>query len=555
MLKDQTLAEQVYNSINTAVEAENELLKYASENNIPLFSEVSDLLYVMLDKISGISGILVKEEPALSLDKAIASVIDSLNRIISLMKSDRERALKKIEYELIPLTEECRINFYFWGIVSGDKEKEEKYLNEDIYELARNKYIENSVRTGEWKYDLSITVLAYNKLDYTRKCISYLMKYYPRNLRTELILINHGSDDGTKEFFESINPDKQLDIKVNGGGLSAISRIVEGKYTVSISNDVFIQRNTIKNLYECIISDPEIGYIVPSTPNVSNYQAIPCNYSNEEELEEFCRNNNIPNADRREQRTRLCDPIGMINSEIIWKLKHSYRYYSKNSFSFPDDNFSLLCRRSGYKMFLVKDAYCHHCGSVTLKEDRNTNSAAAYLKGRNDFKKRYGIDPWFKCAYSYNLFQNIAINKTGPVNILAVNGGLGNNGLKIKELLKENVANRDVFLKYFLTDILYFDDVKYLGDCAVVENSIENLAADELKYDYMVVEDIEFKKETINHIVGLFLSKCNTKAMLIIEAKCSDKKIIENNISFDEISGIITIPDDEKKMWVVISIK
>ena len=555
MLKDQTLAEQVYNSINTAIEAENELMKYASQNDIPLFSEVASLLFVMLEKIRSISQTLVKEEPALSIDKAIASIIDSLNRIIPLMKNDRERALSKIEYELIPLTEECRINFYFWGIVSGNKEKEEKYLNEEIYELAQNKYIENSVRTGEWKYDLSIIVLAYNKLDYTKKCVSHLMKHYPRYLRTELILINHGSDDGTKEYFESINPDKQLDIKVNGGGLTAISRIVEGKYTLSISNDVFIQRNTIKNLYECITSDPKIGYIVPSTSNVSNYQAIPCNYSTEKELEEFCKTNNIPNSDKREQRTRLCDPIGMINNEIKWKLKHSYRYYSKNHFSFPDDNFSLLCRRNGHKMFLVKDAYCHHCGSITLKNDQNTNSAAAYLNGRNDFKKRYGIDPWFKCAYSYNLFENIVINKTGPVNILAVNGGLGSNGLKIKELLKENVSNRNVFLKYFLTDSLYYDDVKYLGDCAVVENSIESLTLDELKYDYMVIEDIEFKKESIKHIVGLFLSKCNPKAMLILEAKCSDKKMIENNISFDEISGIITIPEDGEKMWVVISIK
>lgn len=553
MLKDQALAEQVYNSIDTAIEAEYELLKYAFEDQMPEFSEVSVLLSVMLEKIESVSENLVKEVPALSTYKAVVSILDSLNRITALMTSDRERALSKIEYELIPLTEECRANFYFWGIVSGDKEREEKYLNEDIHYLARNQYVERSVQTGEWKYDLSITVLAYNNLDYTQKCIENLMKYYPRFLRTELILINHGSEDGTREYFERVNPDKLLDIKVNGGGLSAVHRITEGKYLLSVSNDVYVQRNTIYNCYNCMISDPKAGFVVPATSNISNLQTLKCEYSNEAELEAFCLKNNICDPDKWERRTRLCDPIGLVSNELINELNPYHRYYSENSFSFPDDNLSLLCRRNGYNMYLAKDGYCHHCGSATLKNDKNTNSEEAFLKGRANFMKRYRIDPWHKPAFSYSLFESIDINKTGHVNILAINGGLGGNGLKIKELLKENVSNRDVYLKYFLTDSLYYDDVKYMGDLVQLADSIEELTHDSSKYDYIVAEDIEFGKENIAHILDLLIGKCAPKALLILEAKYSDKEMLANYRG--NISGMVTVPEDEEHMWAVFKLK
>lgn len=555
MLKNQKLAEQIFDSLNLAIEAERELLQYAQKNEMHAFSEIAGFLFSMLQRLAALIEPLKKEEQILPSYQAMESILDSLQRIIPLMESDRAYALSKIEFELIPLTEEGRANFYFWSMVSGDKEKEQKYLQEDIRELARNTYIEKSVETGKWKYDLSIFVLAYNKLDYTKKCIDSLLKYYPRFLKTELILVNHGSDDETKEYFEQLHPDKQLDIKVNGGGLFAVYRIIEGKYVLSINNDVFVQKNTIKNLYECISSNPKIGFAVPSTPNVSNLQTIPSNYTNESELEAFCTQNNIKNPDRWEQRTRLCDPINMINSEIYWKLKPSHQYFSVNPFSFPDDQISLLCRRNGYPFYLVKDAYCFHCGSVTLNEEQKTNSQKAFLAGRANFLRRYGIDPWYKCAFSNQLFQQIEINKTGHVNILAVNGGLGGNGLKIKELLKENVSNRAVYLKYFLTDDLYYDDVKYLGDCAVVEDGLEKLLLDSQQYDYIVAEDIDDEKSNLRDAVKLLISKCKPDAMVFLEVLSKSNEIIEKLEDSNQILDVYKIQESDEKMWAVIHIK
>lgn len=549
MLKNQELAEQVFASLDTAIEAEEQLLQYANQGKIGEFAEVSSLLLETFSTIEKVSGELVQEERALSLDKAIPSIIDSINRIIKLFVGDYERSLMKIEFELIPLTEECRLNFYYWGMVFGDKEKERVYLEKDIHELDGNKYVEESVRTGEWKYDLSIMVLSYNKLDYTKKCIESLMRNYPRGLRTELILVNHGSTDGTKEYFEEINPDKQIDILINGGGMLLVHRIVEGKYLLSISNDVFVQRNAIRNMYECMTSDSTVGFVVPTTPNVSNLQTIPLSYNSEEELKKVVKKNNILNSDRWEQRTRLCDPISMVSTAILAKHKPSARFFSKNVFSFPDDAFSLLCRRNGYKMFLLKDSFCHHCGSITLKSDAEVSSLASYNQGRERFFLKYGIDPWYKCCYSAALFGTIEVNKRGQVNILAVNGGYGSNGLKIKELLKENVSNTSVYLKYLLTDEQYYEDVRYLGNQVEIVDSIMLLKSDINLYDYLVVEDIDFSKFDFEQVLIMSYKKCRKDALLIIE--------VTNEVEYNHIGAYgspTEIEENDRRKWLVYKV-
>lgn len=90
-------------------------------------------------------------------------------------------------------------------------------------------------------------------------CVESILAKIPEGLNYELILVNHGSDDGTKEYFESIHPNKQFDIAVNGGGVGAISKIVEGEFTFLVSNDVIVTPYAIENLLTCIRSDTKIA--------------------------------------------------------------------------------------------------------------------------------------------------------------------------------------------------------------------------------------------------------------------------------------------------------
>ena len=53
------------------------------------------------------------------------------------------------------------------------------------------------------KPEVSMVVVCYNNLEYTRKCIDSILLY--TDILYELIVVNNGSTDDTKEYLEAIS--------------------------------------------------------------------------------------------------------------------------------------------------------------------------------------------------------------------------------------------------------------------------------------------------------------------------------------------------------------
>nr|WP_325212021.1 glycosyltransferase family 2 protein [uncultured Oscillibacter sp.] len=497
-MEDQAVT-QILELIRTLQEACLELYRSVeTEQEAPfqqLCGDVDAGLTCILNLIDG-----VETEGNQKLDMICRSARDSFARMRLHYPERRERCLQKIEFECLPLLQEAYASYYFYQYLGDHPERLAAYEKSERVLLYGNPYIDQAVETGRYRYEVSLMVMAYNKLEYTKRCVESLLANIPKGLRYELILVNHGSSDGTKEYFEEIGPHKQLDIAVNGGGAAAAGRIVEGEYVIAISNDVVVTPHAIENLLACMRSDPSILWAVPATSNVSNFQAIPAKYSSEEELMEFARQNNRQDPFRWEQRVRLCNPIDIRRSSM-WFATSGLEIYSWSLHplfpgrrsSFPDDRCSLLIRRSGYKMMLVKDAYCHHFGSVTLRPlIQRQGEQEYYLEGRQDFARAYGVDPWGTGFCFDAVFMNRVVGEhTGHVEILGVNCGLGSNSLKIKEQVREYCRNPDVRL----TNITCED--RFLKDLAGVSDEVKKIRSQgELKrflngktFDYIVWEE------------------------------------------------------------------
>lgn len=551
MIKNQELANQLLEMMNTGIEASEEMRESLAGNRLDVFYEILENLYLMIKSIRGVADSLKDEESALSLPAASESIMVSIARIKKYAETDLNKADHKIEFELIPLIEEMRVNFFFWGISYPDPIKVKKYYDEDVHWLAGNKYITEAERTGHYKYDLSITVTGYNKIEYTKQCIVGILRNLPQNISYEIILLNHGSTDETKVFFESLHPNKQLDVAVNGGGASAVLRIIEGRYRLAISNDVIVTKNVIDNLYKCIDSDDKIAWVVPSTPNVSNLQTIEAKYSSLEELQQFAEKNNISDSKRWERRTRLCNPIDITRSSFVNQYKPNYIFHSKNRFSFPDDRQSMICRRNGYKMYLAKDAYCHHFPSVTLREDEQTSSERAYLQGRREFLNAFGIDPWSTgFCYSPMLFGKFQCTKQGKIEILGINCGMGGNSLKIKEELKEKQGNEEVYLTNVTTEISVLKDLQGISDSAVYIEDYTKLEDVNRKFDYILADAIEHTLDTFNRDVHLFSKWAKTDGVVIIGVSGKIQKQMDFSM-ISEYQSIEIIHENDEREWVI----
>lgn len=525
---DDHLTLQILELLETMQGACQELYTAAEISNTALFQQTAG------DMESGLRTILslVQDKETVGNKRLIPmlqSILDTLRRVRGHYSKEREYGLKKIEFELLPLLQEAYGVYYFFQYVADHPEKLADYYAVDKNRLFGNTYIDEAIETGKYKYELSITVLAYNKLDYTKQCVESLLKNIPEGLNYELILINHGSSDGTKEYFESIRPHKQLDIAVNGGGMAACSRIMEGEFELNISNDTIITPGAIENLLACIRSDPKIVWAVPTTPNVSNFQTIPTQYSTLEEMVDFARRNNRADPFRWEQRIRLCDPISIWRNSVYCAASglclngwfYSQHPTHSNPFSFPDDRTSLLLRRSGYRLILAKDAYCHHFGSVTLKDELGRqNDQKFYMEGRQEFYRMFQVDPWGPGFCYDSVFMNRVVkDEAGHVEVLGLNCGLGSNSLKIKEQIKEYCHNTDCTLTNLTSDVRYLEDLRGISDEAALIASIKELknALYQRTFQYMVWELPFLEKYKFGTLLQLCLEHLAPDGKLFIK--------------------------------------
>lgn len=258
----------------------------------------------------------------------------------------------------------------------------------DLHQAPRESY----------PYEVSIVLCAYNKLEYTKAAVESIFAHTDfSDGRVELITINNGSDDGTREYFESLPHAKKLNLKYNILAINAQQYIVEGRYVVGFSNDVIATPHWLDHLYTAIESDSYIAQVVPTCneEGVSNNQGIPVPYPNTfaglERMHTFAAAHNHMNSALWEERPVLM-PFLAITRTDVYRMGLIDPIYTRAEF--VDDDLSTLLRRTGWRQLLLKDTFMHHFGGVTLGEGRRKVAGNALDEMRQVYYEKWGVDAW-----------------------------------------------------------------------------------------------------------------------------------------------------------------
>lgn len=478
------LAINIIELLESAREGAKNALDSLKTGDIDMFArimaDVQNAIIAVQEHSKTLSDLLSMSQCFNIIENIFHSVGNMADKII---KSDNRRGEIILEFEIIPLLAELKEDVYFFALIYPDKSRMDRYYKEEFAKNHQNEYI----RDGKVRYDVSLVVTAWNKLDYTKLCIESLLKFTDiKGLNCELITINHGSHDGTGEYFESLPHEKKINFKKNMGLIfpSFLIRVVEGRYCVSLNNDVILTKNWLENLLKCIRSDDKIAITCPAVPNTSNLQGIPVSYNSIEKMQEFAAGYNVSNARLWDERIKLCPAVAMLNMDIINKTGFLDRYYIHLEFS--DDDNGLLFRRNGYKQILQKDTFCHHFGSVTLGESQRANSTLE--KSRKLFFDKHGFDPWgHDFCYDINVINNLDFNLTGRTNILGIDSGMGSTPLQIKNELRQK-GNDEAVLYNFTEDTRFELDLKHYSDHFNL-GSVKDIGYiyEEEKFDYIYI--------------------------------------------------------------------
>ncbi|MCR8635032.1 glycosyltransferase [Paenibacillus radicis (ex Xue et al. 2023)] len=375
---------------------------------------------------------------------------------------------------------------------------------------------------------VSIIVLAYNHLEYTKQCMDSIYRY-TMHLPIELITVNNGSSDGTAAYFNELPNHKKVTLAANVGpvnGFNAGMMVAEGRYTACISNDFIVTKGWLDNLLICMESDPTIGFVSPGADSVSNNQRIICpNAVDLEEMQRFAESYNISNPDMWEERVRLLPCVLMVRTELLKQVGYFDPRFIYGEFA--DDDISFRIRRAGNKLIFVKDTFTHHFGSVTVGEEQRQHQSLEV--SREIFRDKYGIDAWEDTGFDIHLVdtateciqQQRQRSGTAPqaVRILGINAKCGSTPLQLRNKLRENGFEQT-------TIVNYTDQSKYMVDLLSVSETAKHGLLTELKdfedsalYDVILLEGgLEpYPRHQIDSIINGIRSKLCSGGLLLFK--------------------------------------
>lgn len=505
-----------------------------------------------------------EEEPILQLKNGCDCALLSLEDIMTLSSVKSEEVPWKLDCELLAFVEGIYLKLFYDKIVQEVPERK-KELQGRI--AATNAYYRLFQREEERTYtcDLSIFMPAYNHLDYSKMCVESIMRNLPKGIACEIVLLNNGCTDGTRAFFESLPEVHVINLPINRLFPLAGMRALGGRYSLFVSNDIIIGENAIVNMYRAISEHKDYGWIVPATSAVSNLQMLPVQYESFEEFHAFAAENNQYDESRHEMRVRLCNPVTMVRTDLYNQMQlelYEEMYCIKNISSFPDDKISLWMRRHGYKSVLQKDAYCHHFGSVTHKDDYDSKEKwdEFYKRGRKEFLDNFGVDPWGTgFCYDPVFTERVVDNESGPVEVLGINCGLGSNSLKIKEQLREYNRSAEPALTNITDTPCFLEDLRGISDQAEVVSSIKQLKnlLYQRKFQYIVWETPFLQKYKFKNLLNLSLEHLAAEGKLIMKLTAQSEEVLNKGLqNIRELeNGWVVIKKVDRSLERILELK
>lgn len=367
-----------------------------------------------------------------------------------------------------------------------------KGLANNIYE-ARSITAENSSCAKEYQSEVTVIVVAYNRLERTKRCVESILKY-TCDVDYELVLIDNGSEENVLEYFKSVKHEKKQIIRLdkNIGAAYPFETIplsMLNKYVAIIANDIVVTKNWLSNILNVFKSDERIGLVNPVSSNVSNLQSIDFKYNTYEEMQEIAEMLNQSNPAKWQERLRIITLGTVLRKECLYAIGWPMADVGFMH-DFIDDDIAFRVRRMGYKVVLAGDTWICHDHNISEKDPMELNKSIE--QGRIDFRQKYhGIDAWDDVNNYIFYILGDKIKKVNSENpkILGIDVKCGTPILDIKNMIRK-YGIYDAEVSAFTRDEKYVEDLNTICNGIVACGQEEFLTRKLLYeyYDYIVID-------------------------------------------------------------------
>ncbi len=236
--------------------------------------------------------------------------------------------------------------------------------------------------------DVSIIIAAYNALEYSKTCLQAIQDYTPTGYK--LILINNGSTDGTKEYFDRIPGARVIHNEENrgfAGGYNQGMKAASTRYMVLLNNDCIVSHNWLSNMLACAESEPGIGIVGPRANRVPARQRLEQEFEDLGELHVFTATFNRPDSSRWFPVSSLSAFCYLLKREVVEKIGFFDEAFGPGTNE--DRDYCMRARLAGFKLFCAGDVFIHHFSHRTFIAN-DIDLKALYRYNQYLFDRKWG---------------------------------------------------------------------------------------------------------------------------------------------------------------------
>ncbi|MED5590551.1 MULTISPECIES: glycosyltransferase [Bacillus] len=238
----------------------------------------------------------------------------------------------------------------------------------------------------------SIIVLTYNQLALTKQCLESIWKH-TNNDCIEVIVIDNGSHDGTRDYLKQITSIKAIFNKMNEGFAKACNQgleVASGDNILFLNNDTVVTNQWLEPMIKLLYQDDKIGMVGPVSNYVSGPQQVPVNYTNVEEIEDFSRLYCLQQRGRSKAVLRLVGFCLLVKKKVLDEVGGFDERFVGGSFE--DDDLSLRVLQAGYQLKIALDSFVHHHGHATFTGNPDLSINQLYEENRQRFIDKWKVD-------------------------------------------------------------------------------------------------------------------------------------------------------------------
>lgn len=268
---------------------------------------------------------------------------------------------------------------------------------------------------------VSIIVLTWNALDFTRKCAESLLAH--TSSVHELLFVDNGSEPETIDYLKDLeDAHPQVRVILNGKnlGFAAGNNVgmaeAKGEYVCLLNSDVVVTEGWLEALLAPAMADPKIAMVGPVTNSISGGQKLPSVPYNEDTLEgltEFAARRRQTEAGKKQTALMIVGFCMLIKKDLIARIGGLDEGFGQGNYE--DTDYCLRALLAGFNSVVVFDSFVHHFGSRSFVEG-GIDYASQIDEKFQIFRKKWSLEPTARSAANLNLEQLLRLGFIAPLH-------------------------------------------------------------------------------------------------------------------------------------------